>query len=238
MTIDPPEERNGDAGEPCRIVLVRYLPGLVEETARTVHLVTVPGFAEQAGATAGLCGMLFRPEEIEVVSPGAGAPCTLCALSLAVSAPRHPWPTPATSAAGTAATPQAAVAQYRSWDWPVTLRRDQIRLHLRQTPIALLLPTPLAAEVSTILVARHCAPAVLAHPYAPHHQVLLAGEKYTVTLPWPEDTHRVTGAVLLPPSPTPRGPIRWIRAPTPDTLHLTREIDVFAALRAALRLRS
>jgi hypothetical protein len=42
------------------------------------------------------------------------------------------------------------------------------------------------------------------------------------------------GVLALPPTITPRGPITWIRAPHEDSLHLSREIDVFGALRAIL----
>jgi hypothetical protein len=33
---------------------------------------------------------------------------------------------------------------------------------------------------------------------------------------------------------TPRGPITWVQPPRQDSLHLSREIDVFGALRTVL----
>jgi hypothetical protein len=33
---------------------------------------------------------------------------------------------------------------------------------------------------------------------------------------------------------TPRGPITWTQTPRQDSLHLSREIDVFGALRTVL----
>lgn len=56
-----------------------------------------------------------------------------------------------------------------------------------------------------------------------------------MTLPWPSQVHRVTGVLLLPPTVTPRGPITWTRPPREDSLQLCREIDLFLAMRAALK---
>ncbi len=89
--------------------------------------------------------------------------------------------------------------------------------------------------MTQILTAQGCAPAVLAHPYAPEHQIVLTGERYGLTLPWPHQVHRVIGFLPLPPTVTPRGPVSWIQPPQPDSLRLCREIDLFAALRTALR---
>lgn len=54
-------------------------------------------------------------------------------------------------------------------------------------------------------------------------------------VPWPSGVHRVTGALLLPPTATARGPITWIHPPEPHALTLCREIDVIAAIRAVER---
>lgn len=123
---------------------------------------------------------------------------------------------------------------YQAWGWPVTDHRGQIRLSLQGDASAIAIPIPLSAHVSRILAARHCAPAVLADPYGPEHHIVLTGERYGVTLPWPSNVYQVTGAVLLPPTMTARGPITWVQSPSKDSLRLSREIDVFSALRTAL----
>lgn len=53
-------------------------------------------------------------------------------------------------------------------------------------------------------------------------------------LAWPVGVHRVTGTLLLPPTVTAYGPVRWVRPPQPHALKLCREIDVLAALSTAL----
>jgi hypothetical protein len=75
---------------------------------------------------------------------------------------------------------------------------------------------------------------VLAHPSTPEHHLVLAGERYGVTLPWPPQVHQVTGVLLLPPTVTPRGPITWTQHPQHNSLQLCREIDIFGALRTVL----
>ncbi|MGH4014770.1 MAG: hypothetical protein ACRDSL_12760 [Pseudonocardiaceae bacterium] len=182
------------------VVLVRYRPGLVGQTARTACVLS--------HATTSIPPLDLEPAPV----PGA---------------------VPADEQTGAAALP-TAVADYRSWGWPVTVCRDQIRLSVQHDPIAVMIPAPLAAQVTRILIARRCPPAVLAHPDAPGHRVLLAGEPFGVALPWPPGVHRVTGTVLLPPSVTPRGPITWVHRPEPDSLRLCREIDLFGALHTAL----
>jgi hypothetical protein len=75
---------------------------------------------------------------------------------------------------------------------------------------------------------------VLAHPDLPNHHIVLTGERYGVTLPWPPGVCQLTGAVMLPPTTTPRGPVTWRRPPRQDSLRLSREIDVFGALRTVV----
>ncbi|MGH3930779.1 MAG: hypothetical protein ACRDTF_12460 [Pseudonocardiaceae bacterium] len=130
--------------------------------------------------------------------------------------------------------PFAAAAGYRAWGWPVTVHCGRIRLNLDGDTTALIIPFLLAAEVTAILAQRRCPKPVLVHPYAPEHHILLAAERFGVPLPWPPCVRQVTGALLLPPTVTPRGPITWIRPPPPNALRLCREIDVLAALRTAL----
>jgi hypothetical protein len=229
------------------VVLLRARSGTAPETARVVHLAPLtPG---GTGAVTALCGALLRPEEFQTVAPGYGMPCDLCTVShLTSSHPPVPAPDGAASATTTATTtapdptspaitPRTAVLGYRAWGWPVSLRRDQIWLSVGGDTVALLMPSLLAAEVTAILARRRCPPPVLSHPYAPDHRVLLCGERFGVALPWPPGVHQVTGTLLVPPSTTPRGPLSWVHPPGPDTLRGCREIDIVAAVRAALRDR-
>ncbi|MGH3798465.1 MAG: hypothetical protein ACRDSP_26780 [Pseudonocardiaceae bacterium] len=223
------------------IVLLRYRPGMAPESARVVHLVPLP--PEGTGAVSALCGALIRPEEYETVTPGYGMPCSGCVISHVQRSDPAPLDTPEmTPVTGPAPDPtspdtgpRAAMLGYRAWGWPVTLHGDHVWLSVDGDVVALLLPSLLAAEVTAILARRHCAPAVLAHPYAPQHRVLLCGERFGTALPWPPDVHHITGTLLLPPTVTPRGPLGWIHPPVPDSLRLCREIDIIAAVRVALR---
>ncbi|MGH3797790.1 MAG: hypothetical protein ACRDSP_23205 [Pseudonocardiaceae bacterium] len=222
------------------MVLLRARPAMAPEAARVVHLAPLP--LDGRGVVSALCGALLRPEEYETVSPGHGMPCSYCVISHTQhSDPPAPGDSaevaPATAPDPTSpgAGPRAAALGYRAWGWPVTLRGDQVWLAVDGEVVALLLSSLLAAEVTAILARRRCAPAVLAHPYAPEHRVLLCGERFGVTLLWPSGVHRITGTLLLPPTTTPRGPLSWIHPPEPDSLHGCREIDVITAVQATLR---
>lgn len=183
-----------------------------------------------------LCGALLRQELVETVMPGQGTPCSLCVLSQA-SASLPPVPALNSAADTTVADrgSQAAAVAYRTWGWPVTWRRHQVWLTLEPDAVALIMPVRLAARVSTILRQRRCPPLVLADPDTPEHHVVLAGEHYGVALPWAAGVHRSTGTVPLPPTGTAVGPVTWVQPPEADSLRLCREIDVFSALRIALR---
>lgn len=213
------------------VVLVRYRPGVVGETARTVHVVPLPT-DEQVGAVGALCGATMLGD-IETVTPGEGMPCTLCVINHVAGT--TPAGEPSTGdVGGVGAGLAAGGACYRGWGWPVALHRDQVRLSLRRDVSAVAIPIRLCTEVTEILARRRCVPAVLAHPYTPDHSIMLTGERYGVTLPWSGQVHRITGVLLLPPTVTPRGPITWSRPPQEDSLRLCREIDLFGALRTAL----
>jgi len=213
------------------VVLVRYRPGVVGETARTVHMVPLPT-DQRVGAVSALCGAALTLHNIEIITPGEGMPCTVCVINQVTSTtPTRLMDGPETAGnAGLA----AGGACYQEWGWPVTLHRDQVRLSLHHEVSALAIPVPLCTEVTDVLTLRRCAPLVLAHPYAPEHRIVLTGERYGVRLPWPAGVHRITGVLLLPPTVTPRGPITWTRTPREDSLRLCREIDLFGALRTAL----
>jgi hypothetical protein len=218
------------------VVLVCYRPGVVGETARTVHVVGLPHTTTdgQAGVVGALCGAVLMLDDIETVTPGEGMPCTVCVVTHVAGTPAAGQPPVGGPESADAAGLAAGGIAYQEWGWPVTLHRDQVRLSLCRDVSALAIPVPLGTEVTEILTQRRCAPPALVHPDAPDHHIILAGERYGITLPWPPQVHRVTGVLLLPPTVTPRGPITWTRPPQPDSLRLCREIDVFAALRTAL----
>lgn len=214
------------ADQPVR--LVRHRPGVISQTSRTVHLVPRPPDG-QMGVVAALCGDLLCHDEIEVVEPNQGVPCQVCLMNQAIAGTTTSVEARSDEAAG---SPSGAT--YQAWDWPVTQYRDLIQLRLDGDASAIAIPIPLSAGVTQVLTARHCAPAVLAHPYAPEHHMVLAGERFGATLPWPSGVYQVTGAVMLPPTMTICGPITWVQPPNKDSLRLSREIDVFGALRTVL----
>jgi hypothetical protein len=231
------------------VLLARYRSGAAGEAAREVHMFPLPlgaGAGAGAGAETGvaclpsaLCGVRWHPAEFETVEPSQGMPCAVCYLAHVTRRPPSPEPVsaPDPSTAGTPGVDRVAVgAAYRKLGWPVTMRRDQVllSLDLDVDAVALIIPAALGLRVVEILLQRRCPPPVLAHPYMPEHRVIVAGERFGVPLAWPAGMHRIGGTLLLPPTLTARGPVRWERPPHPDSLALCREIDVFAALRTAL----
>lgn len=220
------------------VMLVRYRAGLTGQTARTVHLVSLRDRCP-AGMVDTLCGSLMSLDSVEVVSLGAGMPCNECVIhhvsAMAPAAERQPSPVDSPDRSESGGAEDVDRATYEAWGWPVTQCCDQVRLSLESEASAIAIPISLSAELTQILTARRCAPAVLAHPDSPEHHIVLVGERYEGMLPWPPSVHEVTGALTLPPTMTARGPITWIQPPCPDSLRLSREIDVFGALRTALR---
>jgi hypothetical protein len=209
------------------VILVRYRP-VAGQTARPVHLVPMPD-GDLAGTVGTLCGALLSLEAIETVNFGQGMPCTMCVLhQVSITAPVVEPPVDSPDSEGAGLINGVA---YQAWGWPVIQHRDQTRLRLDCNVSAIAIPILLSTELTQILIERHCDPAVLAHPYTPEHHLILTGERFGTPLPWPPDVHQVTGVLMLPPTMTPRGPMTWIQPPHQDSLHLSREIDVFAALR-------
>ncbi|MGH3547726.1 MAG: hypothetical protein ACRDQU_06335 [Pseudonocardiaceae bacterium] len=221
------------------VVLLRYRPGVAGETTRVVHLVPSPlGARETCAAEVALCGASLCLDQMEAITPGEGVPCSLCLISHVSAGPppaELPAPAPPADITSSDGRPLAAALGYRVWGWPVTLRGDQVWLSLEPDTVALIVPVLLAAQVTAILHQRRCPPLVLVHPDTPEHRVLLAGQPYGVGLPWPSGVRRVGGAVSLPPTKTARGPVTWVYPPEADALRLCREVDVFGALRTALR---
>jgi hypothetical protein len=228
------------AAEARPVVLLRYRPGLTGETGRTVHLVPLPPAGQDGVAGVALCGVSLRPEQVEMVGPGQGMPCTLCMINhLTASPPPVPADTPAVAPPGEGISgetdPLVAAVCYQAWGWPVTLRGSQVWLSMEPDTVALSFPVLLAAHVAGILNQRRCPPLTLIHPEMPEHWVMLAAERDTVALPWPTWVYQSTDILPLPPTMTPCGPITWVHPPEADALHWCREFEVFAALRTALR---
>lgn len=214
------------ADQPIR--LVSHRTTLYGQPVRTVHL--VPANEERAvGAVGALCGALLSAADSETGHVDQGVPCTPCVMNQV----RITTPVPDSTGDGAGGIDSPG-ASYESWGWPVTQHRDQLRLNLNRDASAIAIPIPLSAAVIQILTERHCAPAVLANPSAADHHVVLVGEGFGAALPWPAGVHQVAGAVSLPPSTTARGPITWVQRPAKDSLRLSREIDVFGALRTVL----
>lgn len=57
-------------------------------------------------------------------------------------------------------------------------------------------------------------------------------------LPYRASRRRTPSGLPLPPTVTPRGPLRWVHPPQENSLQLRREIDIAAAVRTALSKRS
>lgn len=140
--------------------------------------------------------------------------------------------------AGAASGPAlvAAALAYRELGWPIIVGDQQVSLNLDHDvdAVALVVPAHLAAPVAEVLAGRRCPPAALAHPALPGQWLFLAGERFGVPLAWPAGVHRITGTVLLPPTVTGHGRIRWVHPPRPGALSLCREIDLCAALTTVL----
>jgi hypothetical protein len=138
----------------------------------------------------------------------------------------------------TAAEPTGIASAYRTyqaWGWPVGLREDQVRLDAQSDMIGLIIPIRLAIQVAATLSAQRSSPPVVVHPAAPGHRLLVCSEPFAVALPWPPAILRVDPPLLLPPTPTPCGPLTWDAPPQPGELRLCREIDAFGALRTILK---
>jgi hypothetical protein len=89
----------------------------------------------------------------------------------------------------------------------VTQHHDQTQLSLDCDASAIAILIVHSTEMTELLAARYCAPAVLAHPYAPQRRFVLTGERFGAPLPWPPSVHQVTGTLMLPPTMTPCRPI-------------------------------
>lgn len=227
MTADPPEKASGAR----RVVLSRYRPEAAMGAVRPVHLIPLP-VRGMAGTLGALCGTRLSAEQIETLTPGEGLPCTLCFVAHLSGGGAPPPVTAPAHGIGSAPGLLAAAAHYRAVGWPATLRHNQVSLSLTDEAVALIMPTTMAAEVTTILATRRCPAPVLAHPHAPDHRIVVVGEPFGAPLPWPDEVHTTTGSLLLPPTCTPLGPVTWAHPPQDHALNCCREIDVFGAVLA------
>ncbi len=114
------------------VVLVRYRPGVVGETARVVHVVSLPT-GEQAGVVGAVCGVTLLLEDIETLTPGVGMPCTVCLVHHAVMDATAAGEQPVGVLDGADAGGLAVGGVcHQQWGWPVTVHRDQVRLSLHR----------------------------------------------------------------------------------------------------------
>ncbi|MGQ0718775.1 MAG: hypothetical protein ACT4NP_15985 [Pseudonocardiales bacterium] len=219
----------------CATVLTaRYRPEVGAQASHPVHLLPLPVRVADSAASA-LCGGLLSPRKLETVEPGQGTPCSMCVRQHTAMIQAS-----ATEAPIEAETPQLAGpatrldrTAYCALGWPVHVQGDHVVLPLGDWAKAWILPMALTEAMMPILTALDRPAPVLLHPDAPGCGVIIAGEPYGVPLPWPDVVQMVTGALALPPSRTPNGPVRWYgQAPT-HPLATCREIDIFAAVRTA-----
>jgi len=218
------------------VMLIRYRDGVIGQTARTVHLVPMSEQRE-ASAFGAWCGALLRWDAIETVPVGQGFPCIPCVVNQAIVTTTAAGPAVGCTASADPNSPGPGLLNeplYQAWGWPVTQHPGKVRLSLHPDASATAIPITLGTQVTEVLTARHCAPAVLVHPDAPEHLIVLTGEPFSVALPWPPGVYQITGTLMLPPTTTPRGPVTWVVPPCRDSMRLTREIDVFGALRTVL----
>lgn len=196
-------------------VLLRAQRGGCDETGHAVHVAPLPiGLEHASTAVVGtLCGALCPLDQVETVASGVGMPCSRCT--------QEPDDAPCSTA-------------YQEWGWPVAAAGDGLLLILGASVTALALSRQLVDEIAPILTSRDRQPAVLAHPAAPEHPIVLVGEPFGVPLPWPAAVRSVCGAVPLPPTVTAFGPVHWVQPPHGCGLANCREIDVFGAVRTTL----
>lgn len=104
-------------------------------------------------------GAAVARQDIEIVIPGEGMPCTVCVVHHMASA--TPAGEPLMGGPDDADAVVLAVdgTCYQQWGWPVTLHLDQVRLNLDRDVSALAVPIPLSVAVTRILTQRWCAPA-------------------------------------------------------------------------------
>lgn len=63
------------------VLLVRFLPGVIGESRRTVHVVPAPDGGAMPAVLTAYCGQTFGPGQAEHLDGPAGAPCERCFLT-------------------------------------------------------------------------------------------------------------------------------------------------------------
>lgn len=207
------------------VVAIRQRQGTVGEASRTVHL-ALRADGTPATALTTLCGALFAADQVDLVDAGVGMPCTFCVLHrMAIERPLPVMPV----------EPPRGIDGYLALGWPVIARGDQALLPLGHHATAVIVPVALARRVHNVLVARLRPAPTLAHPHAPDHWIMLAGELFGTPLPWPSDVRISTENLPLPPTVIPRGPVTWKHPPGAEPLQHYREIDLLGAIRTIRR---
>lgn len=64
------------------VVFARYKPGLVGESRRISHVLTVPTSPPLPSPLTALCGQTFPPNVLELLPAWAGMPCLRCTLNM------------------------------------------------------------------------------------------------------------------------------------------------------------
>lgn len=79
------------------VLLVRYRPGVVGETRRTVQVVEASLVVPGSDVLSALCGAVLTSGELEAVALGEGMPCNACvlrAMNRADTSPHDPTISP------------------------------------------------------------------------------------------------------------------------------------------------
>ncbi|MGH4018207.1 MAG: hypothetical protein ACRDT0_02965 [Pseudonocardiaceae bacterium] len=127
--------------------------------------------------------------------------------------------------------------------WPITRGAGgEFTLQTGDTVCAADLPVGLAGEVQATLRLRMLDGPVVLVPGRQHRRMLLArppdaGPAPPRPVPGIDLRVITEGPVALPPSGTPRGPLRWVVAPSLTRPWLPPLSDIVAAVRAAVSVR-
>lgn len=89
-------------------ILVRYLPGVVGESRRVIHVVRITNVAEIPDVLVALCGERIRPGVAEQLYAPIGAPCNVCLFAASTPTgaelPANPTPVEVTAMSDSSAT--------------------------------------------------------------------------------------------------------------------------------------
>ncbi|HEU0090163.1 MAG TPA: hypothetical protein VFQ77_21330 [Pseudonocardiaceae bacterium] len=141
---------------------------------------------------------------------------------------------------GTVPENQAMIERYRDLlGWPITIDADLVTLLAGDVVCSADLPIGLACEVQATLQLRMLDGPVILVPGRQHRWMLLAKPSEDARVPSRPvpgvDLRVITeGAIPLPPSSTPHGPLRWVIPPSLSRPWLPALSAVMAATRAAV----